>query len=242
MESTFLNKIFASVIIFSLTLGVGTASVSLISYQDPELPILLNTTLETKYENNTEWKVPRDTIPRWFEYYNSTSDFKNAATNNNSCASVSQDFGALAEATGIWAVCQDSELPPECFNFPTSPCYPILNFDNGRINLIQIRTIKISYVLHGMAAIRFVSATQCFDISKRPDPFSSCQFIEDSPSTGEDEWSFIQLTFDGEATHVDSKFSLEIISRFANDLVILEKVEVVEYARPCAECDPSYDA
>jgi len=79
-------------------------------YQYP-ISEVQTTTLESKYDNNHNWTIPSDTIPKWFKHYNSTTHFINEANNTKKCASISHDFGELSGTEGIWVACQDPELP-----------------------------------------------------------------------------------------------------------------------------------
>ncbi|CAL8140895.1 unnamed protein product [Orchesella dallaii] len=202
---------------------------------------LPNITLETEYDNNTGWKFPSYNIPKWFEYYNDTSHLKAEANNESSCGSITNQLELPSEANGIWVACQDPALSgdqKECALFKDS-CHPVMLFDTGTQHTSQLRTIKISFALRGLAILRFSAAQKCFDYTLRQDPFSPCEFLEINSATVNDDWSSTTVEENGWIkshfifSPYDNKpiltFSLELISRFAKDVVLIDKVEGSQY-------------
>ncbi|ODM89318.1 hypothetical protein Ocin01_17365 [Orchesella cincta] len=178
------------------------------------------------------WKLPRDTIPRWFEYYNNTFHFNNTSDNINSCASVSQDFSFLADSEGIWVACQDPELPPECHAIPES-CHPVLNYDTGMING-GLRTIKMRFALYGFSILRLQiwPWDECFDYSFRntvlPGP-KSCELRNITSEMVKDGWIHSQFYIDPLLNYTFSRFSLEMIAISPHEVVLLDKIEATSY-------------
>ncbi|CAL8140899.1 unnamed protein product [Orchesella dallaii] len=214
-------------IITTTTTRSTSISTSPTSTFPPELP--KNITLETKYENNTGWKIPKDIIPKWFEYYNSTTIFNSEAQNQQRCASIGQNFESLSEVDGVWVACQDPELPIDCAVSVSSPCHPLLHYDTGTSQTSRLKTIKLSFALYGMALLRLSIGDKCIDFSYREDPFSLCEFSQVSPTTRADGWVLTQFSFDPYENVAFESFTLELIARFANDVVLLDKVEATEY-------------
>ncbi|ODM89317.1 hypothetical protein Ocin01_17364 [Orchesella cincta] len=199
--------------------------------QEGQLRAGYATNLDTKYENNTGWRLPRYHTPKWFEYYNNTSHLNDMKENTTVCSSINQDFTTLSEKEGIWVACQDTDLPDDCSNTPSSPCHPILTYNTGIPGAtVGLRTLKLTFALYGLATLRLSFGTlyNCFDFSKRSDPFSLCEYYEVDDSMETDGWTFVQFTFEPFSNVSFNTFSLQMISRFAKDVVLIDKIEATD--------------